>query len=346
MPGILDGIRVVEISGLAPAPFCGVLLADFGADVVIVDRVDRNGEPIQPLDTLRRGKRSIAINLKAKEGKAIFLDLVGGADVLLEPFRPGKMEALGFGPDTLMRLNPRLIYGRMTGFGQGGDASVRDMAGHDINYLAIAGILSALAKGGEPPHPPTNLLGDFAGGGMMLAFGVVLALLERHKSGRGQVIDAAMVDGANYIASFVWAAHNAGTWKNGWKSGNGAGTNLLDGGAPFYRSYVCKDGGFVAVGAIEKQFYAELLVGLGLATSDGQPVGDLGKLARVQMDKRRWPALHKLFEAQFLTRTRDEWAEIFMGRDACVTPVLSMQEATAFGHNQLRVSGEQLMMCV
>jgi alpha-methylacyl-CoA racemase len=330
-PGVLSGVRVVEIAGLAPAPFCGMLLADFGADVVVVDRLDGDGKPVQPLDSLRRGKRSIGVNLKLPDGRAVFADLARRADVLIEPFRPGKMEALGLGPDELLRVNPRLIYGRMTGFGQGGVPQVRDMAGHDINYLAIAGVLSSLAKDGENPHPPANLLGDFAGGGLMLAFGVLLALLERQRSGRGQVVDAAMLDGANYVSKFVWDAHAQGGWRNGPRAGDGAGQNMLDGGAPFYRAYRCRCGGFVAVGAIEREFYRELLDGLGLTGPD-----DRARLGP-QMDRARWPAVHKLFEERFAARTRDEWAQVFMGRDACVTPVLSMNEATEFPHNQRRV---------
>ena len=267
-PGILAGVRVVEIAGLAPAPFCGVVLADFGADVIVVDRLDKEGQPFQPPDGLRRGKRSIGLNLKSKAGRQVFIDLVRKSDVLLDSFRPGKMEALKLGPDVLMDPkmgNKRLVYARMTGFGQGGLPTVRDMAGHDINYLAISGLLSALAQNGQNPHPPTNLLGDFAGGGLMLALGVLLALIERQKSGLGQVIDAAMLDGANYVSKFVWDAHGQGAWRNGSTLGSGAGTNMLDGAAPFYRTYRCKDERFVAVGAIEKQFYAILLDGLGLS---------------------------------------------------------------------------------
>lgn len=330
--GVLSGVRVLEISGLAPAPFCGMLLADFGADVVVVDRLDRHGQPVQVQDSLRRGKRSIALNLKSKEGKAAFVELVRGADVLVEPFRPGKMEALGLGPEYLVeKVNPRLVYGRMTGFGQGGVATVRDMAGHDINYLAISGMLSALSKHGENPSPPINLLGDFAGGGMMLAFGVLLALLERQKSGRGQVVDAAMLDGANYIGKFVWDAFGHGLFRNGVKAGSGAGTNLLDGGAPFYRTYRCRDNAFVAVGAIEPQFFAELVRGLGLSDEEQR------RLRRSQMNRSKWAEVHSLLEATFLEKTRDEWAEVFMGRDACVTPVLSMAEAQEFEHNRQRV---------
>mmetsp|Transcript_18015 Transcript_18015/g.23535 ORF Transcript_18015/g.23535 Transcript_18015/m.23535 type:complete len:272 (+) Transcript_18015:131-946(+) len=256
----LAGINVVEIAGLAPAPFAGLCLSDFGASVIRVDRSSK-GKTVNNLDTLSRGKRSIALDLKSKEGLEVFKKLVEKADVLIEPFRPGVMEKLGLGPDVLLKLNPGLVYARMTGFGQGGDPKVERAAGHDTNYIALSGILSTLRSQGQKPQPPVNLLGDFGGGGLICAFGILLALIERQKSGRGQVVDAAMVDGAAYLASTMVKAWSVGAWKNDIET---TGTNLLDGGAHFYQTYTCKDGKFMSIGAIEPQFYAELLKGMGL----------------------------------------------------------------------------------
>lgn len=317
----LEGIKVLEIAGLAPAPFAGMCLADFGAQVVRVDR-SKNGVVPPTLDTLSRGKRSIALDLKSAQGKKVFLDLVTKVDVLIEPFRPGVLERLGLGPDELLKLNPKLIVARMTGFGQGGVPAVENAAGHDINYIAQSGVLSALRREGEPPLPPANLLGDFGGGGLICAFGILLALIERQKSGKGQVIDAAMVDGASYLASTIITTVQLGAWGNDLDT---AGTNLLDGGAHFYGTYTCKDGKFFSVGAIEPQFYAELLKGLGLDEKRDNLTS--------RMDKSGWKDMRKRFEQVFLTKTQAEWAEIFRGKDACAFPVLSITEAMNDEHN-------------
>ncbi len=321
----LRGIKVLEIAGLAPAPFAGMVLADFGADVVRIDRVGKNGEPVPSVDTLARGKRSMALDLKSDEGKNILKELVRKCDVLIEPFRPGVMERLGLGPEVLCKLNPKLIYARMTGFGQGGDPKVEKAAGHDIDYIALTGMLSALRRQGERPLPPINLLGDFGGGGLVCALGILIAIIERTKSGKGQVIDAAMVDGASYVGSFVYRSNMLGAHKNDLDT---VGTNILDGGAPFYQTYTCKDGHHFAVGAIEPQFYKELLRGLGL-----DPKRD--NLPR-QGDRSQWPALKLRFADIFVTKTRDEWTEIFNGTDACAFPVLSIDEAKKNKHNVLR----------
>src|SRR5215468_524844 len=280
----LEGIRVVEMAGLAPAPFCGLILADFGADVVRVDRVGAGS-----VDQLARGKRSVAVNLKSPEGVATVLRLIERADVLLEPYRPGVMERLGLGPEVACARNPRLVYARLTGFGQ--DGPYANMAGHDINYIAISGALSLLGRKGEKPLAPVNLLGDFAGGGMLCALGIALALLERGRSGKGQVVDAAMADGSAYLSTFVYKFRNAGFWRDE------RGTNLLDGGAPFYETYRTKDGQYMSVGAIEPQFYAALLQGLGL---------DPAAMPQ-QMDQASWAATAARFTEIFASKTRDEW---------------------------------------
>jgi alpha-methylacyl-CoA racemase len=309
----LQGVRVVEMAGLAPAPFCGMILADFGADVVRVDRVGAGSA-----DQLARGKRSLGVNLKSAEGVETVLRLAEQADVLLEPYRPGVMERLGLGPDVACARNPRLVYARLTGFGQEGPYA--SMAGHDINYIAISGALSLLGRKGEKPLPPVNLLGDFAGGGMLCALGICLALLERGHSGRGQVVDAAMVDGAAYLASFVYKFRNTGWWRDE------RGTNMLDTGAPFYDTYRTKDGQFVSVGAIEPQFYAALLAGLGL---------DAAAMPQ-QMDQSKWQETAVRFSELFAGKTRDEWGAIFDGTDACVAPVLGLGEVDTHPHNRAR----------
>jgi alpha-methylacyl-CoA racemase len=308
----LDGIRVIEMAGLAPAPYCGMILADHGADVVRVDRVGARSA-----DLISRGKRSIAVNLKDPAGIETVLRLVEGADVLLEPFRPGVMERLGLGPDVVCARNPRLVYARLTGYGQTGPYA--PMAGHDIDYIAVSGALSLIGRFGEKPVAPVNLLGDFAGGGMLCALGIVLALVERGRSGKGQVVDAAMVDGAAHIASFLYMFRSAGFWKE-------RGTNMLDGAAHFYDTYETKDGGFVAVGAIEPQFYAALLAGLGL---------DPATLPK-QNDQSQWAALRARFTEIFRSKTRAEWMAIFDGTDACVAPVLGLDEVQDHPHNAAR----------
>lgn len=311
--GALSGIRVVEMAGLAPAPYCGMILADFGADVVRVDRLGAGS-----MDTLARGKRSIAVNLKDPKGVETVLRLLAKADVLLEPFRPGVMERLGLGPDVACARNPRLIYARLTGWGQTG--SYAPMAGHDINYVAISGALSVIGRKGDKPIPPINMLGDFAGGGMLCALGISMALVERFQSGKGQIIDAAMVDGAAHLASFIFKFRNNGMWKDE------RGTNLLDTAAHFYDTYETRDGKFVSVGAIEPQFYAALLKGMGL---------DPANLPH-QMDQGQWPAMKEKFAAVFKTKTRDEWSAIFDGTDACVAPVLGLGEVAEHAHNRER----------
>jgi len=309
----LQGIRVIEMAGLAPAPYCGMILADFGADVVRVDRVGSAS-----FDHLARGKRSVAVNLKSADGVATVLRLIERADVLLEPFRPGVMERLGLGPDAACARNPHLVYARLTGFGQ--DGPYAGMAGHDINYIALSGALSLLGRKGEKPTAPINLLGDFAGGGMLCALGITLALLERAHSGKGQVVDAAMVDGAAYLSTFIYKFRNAGMWRDE------RGTNMLDGGAPFYDTYRTKDGHYMSVGAIEPQFYAALLKGLGLDASTMPQ----------QMDQSSWPPTAAKFAEIFASRSRAEWCQVFDGTDACVAPVLGLGEADDHPHNQAR----------
>jgi alpha-methylacyl-CoA racemase len=315
--GPLDGVRVIEIASLAPAPFGCMVLSDLGADVLRVERAENCGRPAPP-DPLARGRRSIGINLKAAEGVGLLLRLVAGADVLVEGFRPGVAERLGFGPEVCAGRNPRLVYGRMTGWGQ--DGPLAPTAGHDIDYIAIAGALFPIGRAGERPVPPLNLVADFGGGGMLLALGILAALIERERSGFGQVVDAAMVDGSALLTSFLYGLRAAGAWRDE------RGVNLLDGGAPFYDTYETAGGGAVAVGALEAKFYAELLAGLGLAGED----------LPGQHDRAGWPVLRARFAEVFASRTRDEWAEVFAGSDGCVAPVLSPAEAHRHPHNVAR----------
>ncbi len=317
--GPLDGIRVIEIASLAPAPFGCMILSDLGAEVVRVERTEACGADRRaPVDPLVRGRRSVGINLKDPAGAELLLRLAESADVLVEGFRPGVAERLGFGPEACAARNPRLVYGRMTGWGQ--DGPLAPTAGHDIDYIAISGALSLVGREGEAPVPPVNLIGDFGGGGMLLALGVLAALLERERSGVGQVVDAAMVDGSALITSFVYGARAVGAWQDR------RGVNLLDTGAPFYDTYRTADDGYVAVGALEPKFYAELLAGLGLSGA-GLPG---------QHDRAGWPELRTRFAEVFATRTRDEWAEAFAGSDGCVAPVLSPAEAPGHPHNVAR----------
>jgi len=316
--GPLQGLRVLELASLAPAPFGCMVLADLGAEVLRIDRIESAGSPAMSGDVLGRGRRSVAMDLKRPEGVRALLRLVDSADVFVEGFRPGVAERLGIGPDECLARNPRLIYGRMTGWGQDGPLARR--AGHDINYIALAGALDPIGRAGERPVPPLNLIGDFGGGGMLLAFGVLAALYERERSGRGQVIDAAMVDGAALLTTFIRGMRTAGAWSDR------RGTNLLDGGAPFYDTYETADGRYVSVGALEPQFYAALLDGLGLA----------GEELPAQLDPAGWPDLRTRFAAVFATRTRDEWAAVFADSDACVAPVLSMGEAPNHPHAEAR----------
>uniref|UniRef100_A0A3Q3IGU1 Alpha-methylacyl-CoA racemase n=1 Tax=Monopterus albus TaxID=43700 RepID=A0A3Q3IGU1_MONAL len=307
----LAGVRVIELAGLAPAPFCGMILADFGAKVIRVDRT----KVATTVDTQARGKRSVAINLKTTEGVGLLRKLCVQSDVLLEPYRKGVMEKLGLSPKELLMENPRLIYARLTGYGQSGPYATA--AGHDINYLAMSG-----NKYGEKPYAPLNLLADFAGGSLTCALGIVLALLERTKSGKGQIIDASMVEGAAYMGSFLWKSHCLGLWDRP------RGENMLDSGAPFYDTYQTSDGKYMAVGALEPQFYRQLLKGLELDIQELPP----------QMSFSDWPQLKRLFTERFATKTQADWSRIFDGTDACVTPVLSFNQVSSHPHNQERAS--------
>ncbi len=317
----LDGIRVIEMAGLAPSPFCGMVLADFGADVVVVDRPVKGAPEIPNImgkNPFDRGKRSIRVNLKDPEGTELVKEMMRGADVFLEPYRPGVMEKLGLGPEEALAENPRLVYARLTGWGQEGPLA--SSAGHDIDYIAVAGSLSLFRREGEPPLPPANVLGDFAGGGLLCALGILLALTARERTGQGQVVDAAMVDGASYLSTLFY-----GLLANGLMTLD-IGTNMLDGGAPYYQTYETSDGKYMAVGAIEGRFYREFLDGLGLDPEELPP----------QNDVPRWPEMKARFAKVFRTRTRDEWAGVFEGRDACVAPVLGLDEAAAHSHNRVR----------
>jgi alpha-methylacyl-CoA racemase len=319
MSGPLTGLRVVELAGLGPGPFGGMVLADLGADVVVVDRLGAgaNVDPSKPpISLFLRGKRSVLLDLKNADDLAALIDLCDRADVLIDPFRPGVCERLGIGPDVLCERNPRLIYARMTGFGQTGPLA--HVAGHDIDYIAMSGALHALGAEGGPPQPPINLLGDFAGGGMLLALGVACAAFERATSGKGQVIDVAMVDGAALIFTPLFAAVRSGAW-------GPRGTNLLDGAAPFYGTYVCSDGEYIAIGALEPHFYGELLNRLGLDSAEFP-----------QFDRSRWNVMRAKLAALFLTKSRAEWCEVLEGTESCFSPVLSAHEAPAHPHNSAR----------
>ncbi|XP_062898786.1 alpha-methylacyl-CoA racemase isoform X1 [Mobula hypostoma] len=312
----LAGIHVIELVGLAPAPLCGMILADFGAKIVHIDQI--KSAPLT--NTLARGKRSVALNLKRPEGAGVLKRLCNQSDILIEPFRKGVMERLGLGPEVLCEQNPRLIYARLTGFGQSGPFS--KAAGHDINYIALSGLLSKFGRKGEKPYAPLNVVADFAGGGVMCAMGIILALYERMQSGKGQVIDASMVEGAAYCCSWLWKSQHIGIWDQQ------RGENLLDSGAPFYETYKTSDGKYMAVGAIEPHFYEQFLKGLGL---------DSAKLAP-QMSQSDWPEMKRIFAEAFATKSQEQWCKIFDGTDACVTPVLSFEEAPNHPHNQERGS--------
>ncbi|HEV3187698.1 MAG TPA: CaiB/BaiF CoA-transferase family protein [Acidimicrobiales bacterium] len=317
MTGPLSGLRVVEFAGLGPCPFAAMVLADHGADVLRVDRVAAVESTIASdptFDLMQRGKRSVGIDLKQSEGVQLALDLVERADVVLEGFRPGVMEHLGLGPDDCRKKNDRLIYGRMTGWGQSGPLASR--AGHDIDYVALSGALGAIGREGERPVVPLNLVGDFGGGGLLLAFGVMAALYSARASGQGQVIDAAMIDGAALLTTMFYGLRAEGSWRDE------RGTNFLDTGAPFYDVYECADGKMIAVGALEAQFYRALLDVLGFIESD---LPD-------QMDRDHWPATKSLFAERFVQKTRDEWLFAARDVDACLAPVLSMDEAPRHPH--------------
>jgi alpha-methylacyl-CoA racemase len=322
--GPLHGVKVIELAGIGPGPFCAMLLADMGADVIRVERAGavRGGDPDDPpKDILTRNRRSIGVDLKDPDGVETVLRLVEQADIIMEGFRPGVTERLGLGPEDCKARNPRIVYGRMTGWGQ--DGPYAQAAGHDINYIALAGALEPIGRAGGPPVPPLNLVGDFGGGGMFLAFGLVCALLEARSSGEGQVVDAAMVDGAAILMSMFWGMHASGFWSPE------RGTNLLDTGAHFYDVYECADGTYVSIGSIEPQFYAELLRLSGLGEEPDLPN---------QMDRSQWPALKEKVAALFKTRTRDEWCQIMEHTDVCFAPVLSLAEAPQHPHNVARGS--------
>ena len=322
MAGPLAGVRVLELAGIGPGPYAAMVLSDMGAEVVRIDRaaqVPTSPPARPPVDVLNRGRRSIGIDLKAPEGVEAVLRLVGSADALIEGFRPGVTERLGLGPDVCLGRNPRLVYGRMTGWGQ--DGPYASAAGHDINYIALAGCLAHIGRAGEAPVPPLNLVGDFGGGGMLLAFGVVCGLLEAQRSGQGQVVDAAMVDGAALLMTMFHSMAATGMFDE-----SNRGSNLLDTGSHFYDVYACADGEYVSIGSIEPQFYAELrrLAGLDDERWDAQ------------MDRSQWPARKDDIAAVFKTKTRDEWCELMERTDVCFAPVLSMDEAPEHEHNVAR----------
>lgn len=317
--GPLQGVKVIELAGIGPGPFAAMMLSDMGATVIRVERAGavRGGDPSEPpKDSLTRGRQSIGVDLKHPDGIETVLKLVEQADVIMEGFRPGVTERLGLGPDNCLARNPAIVYGRMTGWGQEGPYA--SAAGHDINYIALAGALEPIGRAGEKPLPPLNLVGDFGGGGMFLAFGIACALLEAKNSGQGQVVDAAMVDGAATLMSMFWGMKAMGFWQPE------RGTNMLDTGAPFYDVYETSDAKFVSIGSIEPQFYAELLRLSGLGERDDFPS---------QMDRGQWPAMKVTVEEVFKTKTRDEWCALMEHTDVCFAPVLTMEEATQHPHN-------------
>ena len=316
--GPLKGIRVIELQGIGPGPFCGMMLADMGADLIRIDRAASAGRPAGK-DILARGRQSIAVDLKHPDGVETVLRLIEGADVLIEGFRPGVMERLGLGPEVCMARNDRLVYGRMTGWGQYG--SMAHAAGHDINYISLSGALHAIGEPGGKPVPPLNMVGDFGGGGMLLAFGITSALVERATSGKGQVVDAAMTDGSALLMNGLFPGMQTGQWLPE------RGKNMLDGGAHFYGSYETRDGKVISIGSIEPQFYALLLEKTGLA--------DDPALAK-QMARAEWPALKAKLTAVFKSKTRDEWDAIMLGTDICYAPILSFSEAVTHPHNRDR----------
>jgi alpha-methylacyl-CoA racemase len=316
MAGPLSGIRIIEFAGIGPGPFCGMMLADHGADVV---RIERPGGVLDPRDALARNRRSLVLNTKTAEGLAVARDLCHRADGMIEGYRPGVMERLGLGPDVLLADNPKLIYGRMTGWGQYGPYA--HAAGHDINYIALSGVLHTVGRAGERPVPPVNYIGDFGGGAMMLAFGMVSALLAVKNGAQGQVIDCAMTDGSALLAGMSWHLFAAGA------NEDKAGVNMIDGGAPFYDTYECADGKWVAIGSIEPQFYALLRAAAGVATDTAFDA---------QHDRAGWPVLKAKLTAIFKTKTREEWDAAMAGTDICFAPVLSMAEAPSHPHNIAR----------
>lgn len=316
MAGPLQGLRVVEMMGIGPGPFCAMMLADMGAEVL---RISRPGTAADPTDVLARGRTTLELDLRAPGAAQRALAMIERADVLIEGYRPGVMERLGLGPEVCLARNPALVYGRMTGWGQTGPLA--QAAGHDINYIAISGALNAVGRAGSPPVPPLNYVGDFGGGAMMLAFGIVCALQERQRSGKGQVIDAAMTDGAALLSAMMYGFHAKGQWSNE------RGENLLDGAAHFYDTYVCADGKFVAIGAIEPQFYALLREHCGLVDDEAFDQ---------QMDPHAWPFLKSRLAEVFRSKTRQEWCQMMEGTDVCFAPVLDWDEAPSHPHNASR----------
>jgi alpha-methylacyl-CoA racemase len=321
MPGPLSGVKVLEFEAIGPGPFAGMLLADMGADVLLLERPADSGLGLKRqrwMDVMLRGRRSVTLDLKSKDAAGAALELAGRADALIEGFRPGVMERLALGPEACLKKNPKLVYGRMTGWGQDGPLAPR--AGHDINYIALAGVLHAFGRKGEAPVPPLNLVGDFGGGGMLLGFGIACALLHAQRTGQGQVVDAAMVEGASLLAAMFSGFLAAGHWREE------RGVNVLDTGAPWYDAYETQDGKHVAIGAIEAKFFEELLARLEL-----EP-----KSLGAQNDRAGWPQMRKAFADKFRSRTRDEWCAVFEGSDACFAPVLSFTEARRHPHTVAR----------
>lgn len=315
--GPLSGVRIVEFAGIGPGPFCGMLLSDLGADVVRIDRAGSGGSP-NPRDVTGRGRRSIALNLKDPGDVELALKLIERADGLIEGFRPGVMERLGLGPDTALERNPKLVYGRMTGWGQHG--TLAHAAGHDLNYIALTGALGAMGRKGERPYPPLNLIGDYGGGALYLAFGLCAGIIHARETGEGQVIDCAMTDGAASLAAMFFGMRASGIWSDKRED------NLLDGGAHFYDVYECSDGLYVSIGAIEPQFYALLLEKAGLSDPE----------FKAQMDRSKWPSLKQKLADVIATKTREEWCDIMEGTDICFAPVLSLAEAPSHPHNKAR----------
>jgi alpha-methylacyl-CoA racemase len=315
MAGPLQGLRVVELAGIGPGPHAAMILGDLGADVVRIERPGSSGgTPKGNPDATLRNRRSVAANLKTDDGRELVLRLVAKADVLIEGYRPGVTERLGLGPEECAKVNERLVYARMTGWGQTGPRS--QQAGHDINYISLNGVLHSIGRAGERPVPPLNLVGDFGGGSMFLLVGILAALWERRISGKGQVVDAAMIDGSSVLSQMVWGMRANGLWTDE------RGTNMLDGGAPYYDTYTCADGRYVAVGAIEPQFYAALLAGLRLDAAD----------LPSQNDRNGWPELRNRFAEAFASADRDHWAKVFADSDACVTPILAFGEVETEPH--------------
>jgi alpha-methylacyl-CoA racemase len=321
--GPLAGIRVLEFEAIGPGPFAGMLLADMGADVIVIERPSTSDLGLKRerwMDVMMRGKRSVTIDLKGSSAAEAVFSLMEKTDALIEGFRPGVMERLGLGPDAALARNPKLVYGRMTGWGQDGPLAAR--AGHDINYIALAGVLNAFGREGEAPVMPLNLVGDFGGGGMLLGFGLACALLEAQRSGKGQVVDAAMTEGASLLAAMFSGFLAAKHWREE------RGVNILDSGAPWYDVYETKDGKYVSIGAIEAKFYQDLLQRLGLEHAS----------LPAQNDREGWPVLRKAFTEKFKGRTREEWCAVFEGSDACFAPVLSFSESRRHAHNVARKS--------